>query len=253
MLIVAVVVPVEPGTALPPHLGEELALHPIEQIEADEGIMVHLRIELYLVVLQTLHHAAIERALVGLALLRQAFVELHVEGFHDAPELLVLFAKLPPAAGVELLEETLQHLLLAFSQIVHLLDFLDVCHVLKESIGIDHVLIHIFKVVKYALCPPVEPIDGDGLLRELLKKLDDDERGINAVGHGEVGGKVGKEFADGGIAWCPERALACEVEEIFIDIESGTLTGEDDERPAQVALRLTEKVGGYVLQEGSHK
>ena len=250
--IIVVVVPIEPGLSLVLDQSEEGLFHAVEEVEADEGVVFHRGVEFRLSVSKAFHHAAVECAFVGLALFEQGGVEADVELGKDVPQLAVAFAEDVVVLRVEFGEEALQHRLLFVRQKLLLLNLLQVVEVLEEGFGIHHVLVHILEVVENPLCPSVEPVHADGLLREFLKESHDVQCRVDAVGHGEVRCQRFEEFADGGIAWSPCGSVAGEPEQVFVHIESGTLAGKDDDGAAEVAAGLAEEVFGDALEEGSN-
>ena len=124
-------------------------------------------------------------------------------------------------------------------------EFVNVAHVGKDTLGRRHVLVDIVEVAQQQLSPAVEVVEGlvDACTFHKTTVQVADE--FDGVGHGEVG-MTAEEVADRDIGRTPQ-GLCCETGQMLVEEERGTLVGENHSHPGEIGAETVKQVGGDIF------
>ena len=240
-----VVVPVESGLALTAETGEEALLNLMQQVEADEQVVVVLEVDAIV-----LGHLTVEGSLVGQSLTLQVVVILAVDVGHMGPQAQESLLELALVVGAEVGEKLADGVALAGRQVACVVELVEIAQVGENLSRRCHVLVDIVEVAEQQLAPAEEVVDGllvAGDARVDLMEVADE---LDVVGHLQLA-VTAEEVADGDVGGRPQgtASLACQG---VVEEERGALVGKDDGQPLQVGAVLLQDIVGYVFEEGGH-
>ncbi len=245
-----VVVPIEESPPLLLERAEERFLHPVEHVEADEGIRAALVGQRGGLIGQPFRHAAVERALVGQSVGGHRVVDSPVNGQQCLPH----GQELPFHGRIvlrrEIAEEVAEHALLLLVERSGGFECLDVAQVAEEAFGVGHVLVHVVEVGQQPFAPPVEKVERVVAVRLLAVDAVQAADGLDRVGHAERR-ESAEEFADGVVGWCPYGAVASGGQ-VIVQEKAGALVREYDCHVAKVVSETVEQVAGDQHKEWGH-
>jgi hypothetical protein len=150
----------------------------------------------------------------------------------------------------EVAEEAAQDITLLISEIGHVVEFVEVAEIGKDTVGRCHILVYVIEVGHKDLPPSIEMVEGlvnACTLCEAFMKVADQ---LDRIGHMEAA-VLPEEFTDGNICRTPDGPprQPCE---IFIKKERGALVGKHHRDTRKVGTIVCEQVFCHIFQKCLH-
>ena len=214
---IIVIVPIELGEAGVSHLPEESLLYFLQEVEADEDVMLEIEVRHF-----TLYDIAVKHALVGQSVFPQTVSESVVERSEILPDVVELL--LQDGFSFHFAEELLQTFILLFGEegeVAHLLPCLKVD---EQFVGFHKVLVEVIEVGEHELSPREEMVEGLLAACELHVFAVKAEDELYLVGHLQVG-MLAEEVTDRYIGRAPD-GVSRFVKECLVEEERCTFVRE---------------------------
>ena len=135
-------------------------------------------------------------------------------------------------------------------EIRHVVEFVDVAQVSKDTVCRTHILVEVVEVGEQQLPPAIEVVeclvDACATGKTLMEFADEQD----GVGHLKPG-VAAEKIADGDISRTPQWTF-CLMGKVVVEEQRGTLVREDDGDTGEVGAKAGEEVGGDVFEKRKH-
>ena len=222
--VIVVEVPVEVGLALLPEPTEEHLLHLLQQIKADEDVVVVFERDAFIG-----SHLAVESTFVGELLCFETLIESVVDVADVAPELEESLLQFAVMLFGEVAEEATDHLSLFLRQIGYVVEFVDVAEIGEDTFGGGHILVDVVEVGEQQLPPAVEVVERLVVARTGGEAAMQVAHQFDGVCNLAVA-MAAEQFTDGDVGRTPYRTSS-QTCQVLVEEERGTLVRENDGHP----------------------